>query len=92
MSESVAADITQFWSEQPLTAENVQNMAARTIQNAAFPRLIANRTRLKRVSLLERVTLELRLQRGFRLLGLCAMLFAFGIYASIIESQSDACP
>jgi hypothetical protein len=90
MSESVAADITQFWSEQPLTAENVQNMAARTIQNAAFPRLIANRTRLKRVSLLERVTLELRLQRGFRLLGLCAMLFAFGIYASIIESQSDA--
>ena len=49
---------------------------AQVIQHAAIPRLIADKTVLRRIALLERVTLELELQRGLRLLVLCLCMFA----------------
>ena len=49
---------------------------AQIIQHAALPRLIGDKTALRRKALLERVQLELELQRGLRLLMLCLCMFA----------------
>ena len=43
---------------------------------------------MRRSALLERLELELELQRGLRLLLLCFCMFAAVIYASVVESQS----
>lgn len=42
------------------------------------------------MALLERLELELSLQRGLRLLALCIMLFTLICYASVLESASPA--
>jgi hypothetical protein len=43
---------------------------------------------LRRQPLLERLQLELNMQRGLRLLFLCICMFAIVIYAAMVESQS----
>jgi hypothetical protein len=56
--------------------------------------LVCNRVQcicagLKRKALLQRLELELDLQRGLRLLVLCLCMFAVVIFASVIESQAS---
>ena len=64
--------------------------AAVLIQRAAFPRLIAHgEGSLKRKALLQRLELELDLQRGLRLLALCLCMFAVVIFAAVVESQAS---
>ena len=50
--------------------------------------LIAPTTKLKRTNLVERLELELSMQRGLRLLFLCMALFTLVVLASVIESAS----
>ena len=50
-----------------LGRESLQNAAATAIQRVALPKLIADKTALQRKPLLERLELELDLQRGLRL-------------------------
>ena len=68
--------------------ESRKHDAACHIQAAAFNRVIGTRTQLKREMLLERLELELNLQRGLRLLLLCIALFVLVVYSMVIESTS----
>ena len=62
---------------------------AQIIQRAALTRLIGDKTALRRTALLERVQLELELQRGLRLLMLCLGMFA-GTCAFVVCLRSGA--
>ena len=62
--------------------------------NARLIMLVCNRLQcahagLKRKALLQRLQLELDLQRGLRLLVLCICMFAVVIAASVIQSQAS---
>jgi hypothetical protein len=73
---------------EPDTAEDRRRQkAAQTIQAAAINRLVAPRIQVKRVTLLERLELELDMQRGFRLFLLCSILFILVVYAQMIEGD-----
>ena len=82
-------EVVDIWMQASGAGESLEQEAARKIQLAALPRLIANKTSLCRTSLLDRLELEVDLQRGLRLLLLCLALFCVVIYLNILESQSD---
>ena len=83
-----ARDVVDLWTSAAGGVDSRQE-AARKIQLAALPRLIANRTTLNRAGLLARLELEVRLQRGLRLLLLCVALFCVVIYLNVLSSQSS---
>ena len=68
--------------------ESRKHEAARHIQAAALGRVIGSTMKLKREMLLERLELELNLQRGLRLLLLCIALFVLVVYSMVVESTS----
>jgi len=82
-------DVVDIWMNATAGLHSQEDEAARKIQIAAIPRLIANRTALKRVALVERLELEMDLQRGLRLLLLCLALFCVVIYSSVLENESS---
>ena len=72
-----------------LTFGGLHEQAAGKIQCASMTSgLIAPTTKLKRTNLVERLELELSMQRGLRLLFLCMALFTLVVLASVIESAS----
>jgi hypothetical protein len=86
MAPPTPAAVAAALTKEPLDTR--EQAAAKTIQRAALPRLIGDHAALQRKPLLERLELELELQRGLRLLMLCFCMFAAVIYASILESQA----
>ena len=73
-AEAECGSIIQLAPPGPTRAD--AHARAQIIQHAALPRLIADKTALRRTALLERVQLELELQRGLRLLMLCLCMFS----------------
>ena len=67
--------------------EDRQNMAARVMQNAALKYMLGKGYVLNNSMLLERLHLELQLQRGLRLLVLCMCMFGVVILAAVQERQ-----
>ena len=81
----------QYFSAAPSSRHNAladtsTHACAQIIQHAALPRLIGDKTALRRTALLERVQLELELQRGLRLLMLCLCMFAgtLSLYIQVV--------
>jgi len=67
--------------------EDRQTMAATVMQNAALKYLLGQGYVLNNAMLLERLHLELQLQRGLRLLVLCMCMFGVVILAAVQERQ-----
>ena len=67
-----------------------EDMAAMVLQRSALKRLLGGGIVLKNEMLLERIHLELQLQRGLRLLVLCMCMFGVVILAAVQERQGPA--
>jgi hypothetical protein len=67
-----------------------EDLAAMVLQRSALKRLLGGGIVLKNEMFLERIHLELQLQRGLRLLLLCMCMFAVVILAAVQERQGPA--
>lgn len=82
-------EVDDIWMKATRGQNSIQQESARKIQLTALPRLIGNRTTFSRASLLEKLVLEVDLQRGLRLLLLCVGLFCVVIYLNIFAIKND---